>query len=168
MKRKVITNSYFESSTYLGEETPKVKSIVIGENNRHDYIIREILELPTHAVKFMQTNRILPPINYIGGKSIRMTGDTCRMFFYVKHMGVAGEYFFWDGIVPVDLPLLDVDERCKPNKKAELYFNYKPDVQNSFGISTGCINFRMVLIEKIKKANTLRAGLYEGRYEDIF
>ncbi len=131
------------SPTYMMEGKPEL--IQSGENNGVDVFLRKILHIPEKTNVFhYNTRKILQPLDLIGGKEIRYIGDTCRMFFKVKHVGRTADYYFWDGIFTSEL--------------SELYAGIMHDFyyfQNSddFKLVTGSANHRMVLMEKVNNSS---------------
>jgi hypothetical protein len=127
-----------------------------GENPVIDAFCREILHLPEKTQVFhCTTSKIIPPIEFIGGRETRPVGDTCRMFYKIKQEGRTADYLFWDGIVPSGLnelgerPTEEFQEIIEEMSGVYLPSTYGND---DIGLATGRSSYRIVLFEKIKKA----------------
>ena len=137
-----------------GEKT-HLNHITKGENLIFDAFIRDILRLPEKTKVFhCNSSKILPAIEFIGGREIRPIGDTCRMFFKLKLEGRTADYFFWDGIVTGKIHLLgdDVDGEIYDIVSGLSSLNFQ-DAHSDVGLATGRTLHRMVLTEKIKKGS---------------
>ncbi len=97
-------------------------------------------------VFFYHTSSLIRPIEFIGGRDMRPPGDTCRMFYKIKQEGFVAKYFFWDGIVPEGVSML-----------GEKHYN------ENFGLATGLMDYRMVLLEKTKKAPSFFEGALKNK-----
>ncbi len=143
IRRYIIALSVELPSKVL-EEGDRPININKGEYPTLDSFCREILHLPEKTpITFCTTNKIIPPIEFIGGRETRPPGDTCRMFYKIKREGRTADYFFWDGIVPAGLDVLGEIQHAE---------RYGFRIQEDIGLATGIMNYRMVLIDKIKKA----------------
>lgn len=119
-----------------------------GEIPQLNFFCKEILNLPEKTpVFFCTTNNIVPPIEFIGGRETRPPGDTCKMFYKIKYEGKTADYLFWDGIVPFGIQ--QEGEMSFDNTSYGIAYGR---VYVSSGLATGRANYRMVLLEKIKKA----------------
>jgi hypothetical protein len=144
IRRYIIALSGALPSKVL-EEGEMPINIDKGEYPILNSFCREILHLPEKTnISFCTTNKIIPPIEFIGGRETRPPGDTCRMFYKIKREGRTADYFFWDGIVPEGL-----------NELGETIYvdGYGFQTQENIGLATGRTNYRTVLLEKTKRAS---------------
>ncbi|HWY33552.1 MAG TPA: hypothetical protein VNX68_02830 [Nitrosopumilaceae archaeon] len=135
---------------------PIFKLIVKGDNPIYDNFIQEILDLPDKTNVFhLTTNKMIPPIEYIGGREIRSIGDTCRMFYKVKRNKWSSDYFFWDGIVSERLNEIDCphsDDNDLFDKLWDIFYPIADSLDESeCGLATGRTVYRIVLTEKVRK-----------------
>ena len=135
---------------------------LIGEDCIAYYIKREIIGLPSLKEAYVLiTDKILPPIEFIGGKTPRSVGDTCRMYLKIQFLSNPMPfYFFWDGIVDNKFPSVDMassfeyDYTLSKQQELEnaifkLFQMYITESQS--GLCTGQLIHRMVLLEKTRK-----------------
>jgi hypothetical protein len=124
-----------------------------GEYPILDALCRNTLRLPEKTLVFhYSTRKILPPIEFIGGREVRPPGDTCRMFYKIKQLGKDADYFFWDGIVPEHLQELGECYKSEFDEIVEDMSNvYFKNPSTDIGLATGRTCYRIVLLEKIKK-----------------
>ena len=74
------------------------------------------------------------------------------MFYKIKQEGRTADYLFWDGIVPAGL-----NELGEPLTEAEEGYGYYGN--ENIGLATGRTCYRVVLVEKTKKASLNREAL---------
>lgn len=145
------------SKEFIKGEKPQL--VIRGKSLFHDIFIKHFLKLPEKTNVFhLNTNELILPIAFIGGREIRSVGDTCSMFYKLKTSGTPADYFFWDGIVIEDINMLgDIinNEKHTQNGKRLLKLiggnPFNTIFTNGFGLVTGAANYRIVLIEKIPK-----------------
>jgi hypothetical protein len=147
---------------HLLKEGDKPTLIPKGEYPGVDTFFREIINLPEDTPLYhISTSKILPPIEFIGGRETRSIGDTCRMFLKVKQEGMVADYYFWDGLVPQN-----IRELGEPDCKYDTYTGFQTSYD--FGLVTGRTNPRIVLVEKIKKAPRKREALDDYDWDFTF
>lgn len=130
---------FISSLTNKGEDI-YLHPIIKGECDAYDMFVKDVLNLSNKIqVYHFNTSKILSEIDFVIGQNIeRSLGDTCRMMFKLKQHGRSTDYFIWDGIVSHRLLNFSDSQKEFFYNKAELI--------------TGKTNFRMVLLEKTKKA----------------
>lgn len=139
----------------------RLKLIVKGENSIHDYVIEHVLRVPKHTnVYHYNDDDVTVTDEYLGDWKYRREGDTCRMLFTFRisdreNLDRPKDYYLWEGFVPTHLNYYGSEGEKRQNVGIML----KSAVQNkyhgvmvAFGIITGMITCRMVLMEKTKKA----------------
>lgn len=140
--------------TLLVKEGDNPVYIIKGEYPVIEEFCKTVLHLPEKTTIFYcRTRKILPPIEFIGGREIRPPGDTCRMFYKIKQLGKDADYFFWDGIVPEHLQELGECYKSEFDDIVEDMSNvYFKNPSTDIGLATGRTCYRIVLLEKTKKA----------------
>ncbi len=162
MLSKVILNNMNEPDKIDKVYANVLKPIVKGENPINDTLIKEVFRIPDKTEVFhCNTDRIIMPIEFIGGRETRSIGDTCSMFYKINHSNKPADYYFWNGIVSEDLNELVYNSNDNKHvflhgEIGEKLYDIFPNVTNDFGLATGRTNHRIVLLEKTKKASRSR------------
>jgi hypothetical protein len=115
-----------------------------GENKDFDYLCKNYLGLPDKTpVYCFVSSSIIDPLILLKGRESRPPGDTCKMFYKIKIEGRMCIYFYWNGIVPEGIDILG---------KRQIIEEHTYYFEDNIGLATGIPDYRMVLIDKIKKA----------------
>lgn len=159
LRRHLVNLRRITSKNYSSNHPDgfKLSPIVKGEEPDIDLFIKDVLKLPEKTTVFhCATNKLIPPIEIIGGRETRLVGDTCRMFYKIKQEGKVADYYFWDGIVPEGLFELGSSMGSFSSSFDSIIEDmeglYFQRASHDIGLATGKTSYKVVLTEKTKKA----------------